>query len=66
MIKEFEPVVNDLSMLVENWEAVFSEFPFEVITQRRNGQGRAIKQIVGHMIDSARIIPTGSFICSIN
>jgi len=53
MIKEFEPVVQGLLQLVPEWESRLSVLPNEVITERRNGQNRTIKQIVGHMIDSA-------------
>ena len=53
MIKEFEPVVKGLLVLVAEWEPKLMELPEDVFTQRRNSQNRTIKQIVGHMIDSA-------------
>ncbi len=53
MIKEFEPVVQGLLSLLDEWEPKLLKLPDEVITQRRNSQNRTIKQIVGHMIDSA-------------
>ncbi len=53
MIKEFEPVTKELMILVDEWETRLSGLPEDVITQRRNSQNRTIKQIVGHMIDSA-------------
>src|SRR4030042_5499833 len=53
MIKEFEPVVKGLLVLVAEWEPKLVELPEDVFTQRRNSQNRTIKQIVGHMIDSA-------------
>ena len=36
-----------------NGKTKLFRFPKEVITQRRNTQNRTIKQIVGHMVDSA-------------
>ena len=53
MIKEFEPVTQGLLSLIDEWEPKLSGLPNDVITQRRNSQNRTIKQIVGHMIDSA-------------
>lgn len=53
MIKEFEPVVQGLLSLLDEWEPKLLKLPDEVITQRRNSQNRTIKQIVGHVIDSA-------------
>jgi hypothetical protein len=53
MIKEFEPVIKGVLSLTAAWESKFSDLPKEVITKRRNIQNRTIKQIVGHMIDSA-------------
>jgi hypothetical protein len=53
MIKEFEPVVRGLLTLIDEWEPKLINLPNDVITERRNSQNRTIKQIVGHMIDSA-------------
>jgi hypothetical protein len=53
MEKEFEPVVKGVLALLEEWEPKLLGIPIDVITQRRNAQHRTIKQIVGHMIDSA-------------
>lgn len=53
MIKEFEPVSEGIITLIKEWEPKLSGLPDQVITQRRNNQNRTIKQIVGHMIDSA-------------
>jgi hypothetical protein len=53
MIKEFEPVVRGLLTLIDEWEPKLMDLPNDVITERRNSQNRTIKQIVGHMIDSA-------------
>jgi hypothetical protein len=53
MIKEFEPITKGLLSLIEEWEPKLSGLSISVITERRNSQNRTIKQIVGHMIDSA-------------
>ena len=53
MIKEFEPVTKGVLNLVKEWEAKLLELGKDIITTRRNSQNRTIKQIVGHMIDSA-------------
>ncbi len=53
MIKEFEPITQTLLNLIDIWEPKFLNLPSDVISQRRNIQNRSIKQIVGHMIDSA-------------
>ena len=53
MIKEFEPVAEGIQNLIEVWETRLLALPNEIISGRRNSQNRSIKQIVGHMIDSA-------------
>lgn len=49
----FESISRELLSLIEEWEPKLSTLPDEVITERRNNQNRTIKQIVGHMVDSA-------------
>ncbi len=53
MIAEFIPVVEGVRALVGDWEARLAGLDEAAITQRRNTQGRSVKQIVGHMADSA-------------
>ena len=53
MIKEFEPIIQGLLTLIDEWEPKLTSLSNEVILERRNSQDRTIKQIVGHMIDSA-------------
>jgi hypothetical protein len=53
MIQEFEAVTDGISTLLREWEPKLLGLENEVITLRRNSQNRTIKQIVGHMIDSA-------------
>jgi hypothetical protein len=52
-MKESSLIIKELIDLVNYWEPIFARLPNEIITQRRNKQTRTIKQIVGHMIDSA-------------
>lgn len=46
---------NNLEMLrlIAEWEPKLTMLPEEVISTRRNSQNRTIKQILGHMVDSA-------------
>jgi hypothetical protein len=53
MIREFEPITQGIVALTDEWEPRLLGIPPEVINERRNSQNRTIKQIVGHMIDSA-------------
>ncbi|MCX6253600.1 MAG: DinB family protein [Bacteroidia bacterium] len=52
-MKESSLIIKELIDLVNYWEPILTRLPNEIITQRRNKQNRTIKQIVGHMIDSA-------------
>ena len=53
MIEEFEPVVKGIITLTNEWESRLAELPIDVIKERKNSQNRNIKQIIGHMVDSA-------------
>ncbi len=53
MIKEFEPIAQGILTLMEEWEPRLLALPDAVITKRKNSQNRTIKQILGHMVDSA-------------
>jgi hypothetical protein len=53
MIFEFEPVTREINDLIEEWEPKLLELSSEVITVPKNSQNRSIKQILGHLIDSA-------------
>ncbi len=50
---EFGAIGEELSRLVAEWEPKLAALPAAVITERRNSQKRTIKQITGHMVDSA-------------
>ncbi len=52
-MKSFENIAEELKRLVLEWEPKLKSLSEEIITTRRNSQNRTIKQIVGHMIDSA-------------
>ena len=53
MIKEFESITAELEGLVRNWERKLSELSTECISGRKNRQNRTIRQITGHLVDSA-------------
>lgn len=53
MTGEYLQLAENLKGMVENWEPELRLLPRDVISERRNSQGRSIKEIVGHMIDSA-------------
>jgi predicted MPP superfamily phosphohydrolase len=52
-MKQFETIVNEITLLVNEWKNKLLSLPEEVITIRKNSQNRSIKQIIGHMVDSA-------------
>ena len=52
-MNEFERNNQELLSLVEEWELKILSLSEEVLTKKENSQHRTIKQIVGHMIDSA-------------
>ncbi len=52
-MNEFEANNQELLRLIKEWEPRLISLSTDVITNRRNGQNRTIKQILGHMIDSA-------------
>lgn len=52
-MNEFMKNNQELIQLIDEWEPILSQLPKDVRMERRNNQNRTIKQIVGHMIDSA-------------
>lgn len=50
---EFKKNNEELMMLINEWESKLLQLPEDMIRVRRNSQNRSIKQIVGHMVDSA-------------
>ncbi len=49
----FKNESEEILLLVQKWEPILSSLPDEKITVPRNSQNRNVKQILGHMIDSA-------------
>jgi predicted MPP superfamily phosphohydrolase len=50
---KFEVISEELLSLIKEWEPKLSALGDDVISERRNSQNRTIKQITGHMVDSA-------------
>jgi hypothetical protein len=50
---EFSKITNGIVEIIESWELKLINLPIETITLKRNNQNRTIKQILGHLIDSA-------------
>jgi hypothetical protein len=53
VMKEFEAVAGEIAGLVDEWYNRLVLLPEDVISIPRNKQNRTIKQILGHLIDSA-------------
>lgn len=53
MIQAFKESYDELSTLISSWETKLANLPEATISKRINSQGRTIRQIVGHMVDSA-------------
>ncbi len=52
-IEQFEVNNVELLRLVDEWTEKLLSLGDKVISDRRNAQGRNVRQIVGHMVDSA-------------
>jgi hypothetical protein len=52
-MNEFETICEELKNLIESWEPRLMAMPPDKILGIRNNQDRNIRQIVGHMVDSA-------------
>jgi hypothetical protein len=53
MTYSFKKLNNELDTLITLWEEKLIRLPEEVRAEKRNRQHRNIRQIVGHMVDSA-------------
>jgi len=53
MTAEFNQICEDLNKLISSWETKLASLPERTITKRVNSQNRSIRQIIGHMVDSA-------------
>jgi uncharacterized damage-inducible protein DinB len=49
----FENDCREMLQLIEVWETLLLSLSEEITTDRRNSQNRSIRQILGHMVDSA-------------
>jgi hypothetical protein len=49
----FSSVTNRIIQLIEEWEHKLIEMGPEAVSQNRNSQNRTIRQILGHLTDSA-------------
>jgi hypothetical protein len=52
-MNEFQPLCQELLDLLLTWEPMLMSMSQDLIMEKRNGQDRNIRQIVGHMVDSA-------------
>jgi len=53
IMDKFEATSEELLSLIREWEPKLSALDNDIISERRNSQNRTIKQITGHMVDSA-------------
>ena len=52
-MQQFQSMVQEMKPLIETWEKRLSDLTEEQISNHRNSQKRTIRQITGHMVDSA-------------
>jgi hypothetical protein len=52
-MNDFDTNNNELLRLIDKWEPILLNLSEDCYSLRTNGQNRSIKQILGHMIDSA-------------
>ena len=50
---EFSTITKGIQTFIDTWEQQLIDLPVDKISNRRNKQNRTIKQILGHLIDSA-------------
>ena len=50
---DFSNITNGILGYIDVWEQKLMDLPLETIANKRNKQNRTIKQILGHLIDSA-------------
>ncbi|MDT8431050.1 MAG: DinB family protein [Bacteroidales bacterium] len=53
MESELKSISQEIRKIAFEWEVLLKDLPEDVIVARLNRQGRNIKQIIGHLIDSA-------------
>lgn len=52
-MNESHAITREIISLIESWEPKLSALENSILTSKRNSQNRTIKQILGHLIDSA-------------
>ena len=52
-MKNLVSISNEIASLTVEWEPILMKLTEDVVTLRKNSQNRSIKQIIGHLIDSA-------------
>ncbi len=52
-MNQFESICQTILQYVEEWEPRFLSLSEEIISGRKNSQDRSIRQILGHLFDSA-------------
>lgn len=52
-MKEFHTIAEEMIALINEWESKLLQLNEDVISNRRNRQNRNIRQILGHLVDSA-------------
>jgi hypothetical protein len=52
-MQKFQNIVKEMRPQIQEWESRLLGLPENMISNRRNSQQRTIRQIVGHMVDSA-------------
>ncbi|HMM02523.1 MULTISPECIES: DinB family protein [unclassified Dysgonomonas] len=50
---DFSIVIDGIGQVIRMWENKLLNLPVETISEKRNTQNRTIKQLIGHLIDSA-------------
>lgn len=50
---ELDSVISEIESLVAEWEPVLTKLPEKAYSGRKNSQNRTIRQITGHLVDSA-------------
>lgn len=53
MNTDFTDITNGVHRVVETWEPILTGLPIDTIGECKNKQSRTIKQILGHLVDSA-------------
>lgn len=52
-MKLFQSIHDELELLINQWEPKLLDLSSDILNTKRNSQGRTVKQIIGHMVDSA-------------